>query len=109
MRKAQRCAGWLVAGDHGESRLGEKHVRGPRGKVGATVAALGKDVDAAGVARVALAAGVPTMFEYRFYVDAGGLASYRLNWDQQTRRAAAHRASLRKPAFVTRPSSPGEP
>jgi putative ABC transport system substrate-binding protein len=41
------------------------------------------------VARVALAAGVPTMFEYRFYVDAGGLASYRLNWDQQTRRAAA--------------------
>lgn len=62
---------------------------GPRGKVGASISGLGKDVDPAGVARVALAAGVPTMFEYRFYVDAGGLASYRLNWDQQTRRAAA--------------------
>jgi len=61
----------------------------PRGKVGAAITGLGRDVDAAGVARIALAAGVPTMFEYRFYVDAGGLASYRLNWDQQTRRAAA--------------------
>ena len=32
---------------------------------------------------------VPTMFEFRFYVDAGGLASYRLGWDNQTQRAAA--------------------
>ena len=41
------------------------------------------------VARVALAARMPTMFQDRGYVDAGGLASYRLNWRNQTERTAA--------------------
>ena len=41
------------------------------------------------VAASALAAGMPTMFEFSAYVEAGGLASYRLNWDNQDRRAAA--------------------
>ena len=50
---------------------------------------LGVDVDPTGVAGIALAAGVPTMFEYRRYVDAGGLASYRFDWHNQTRRTAA--------------------
>jgi len=31
----------------------------------------------------------PSVFDYRGYVDAGGLMSYRLNWDDQTRRTAA--------------------
>ena len=43
----------------------------------------------AAVAAAALAAGMPTMFEFSGYVEAGGLASYRLNWDNQDRRAAA--------------------
>ncbi len=29
------------------------------------------------------------MFEHRACVDAGGLMSYRLDWDNQTRRSAA--------------------
>lgn len=41
------------------------------------------------VARVALAERMPTMFQDRGYVDAGGLASYRLNWTNQTQRTAA--------------------
>jgi putative ABC transport system substrate-binding protein len=41
------------------------------------------------LADVALASGMPTMFEHRTYVEAGGLASYRFYWDNQTRRAAA--------------------
>jgi len=32
---------------------------------------------------------MPTMFQDRTYVDAGGLASYRLNWTNQTQRTAA--------------------
>jgi putative tryptophan/tyrosine transport system substrate-binding protein len=39
--------------------------------------------------RTALDARMPTMFEYREYVDAGGLASFRYNWENQTRRTAA--------------------
>jgi putative ABC transport system substrate-binding protein len=41
------------------------------------------------VARVALEERMPTMFQDRGYVDAGGLASYRLNWTNQTQRTAA--------------------
>ena len=37
----------------------------------------------------ALAGRMATMFLERAFVEAGGLASYRLNWDNQTRRAAA--------------------
>jgi putative ABC transport system substrate-binding protein len=32
---------------------------------------------------------MPTKFEYREYVEAGGLASFRFNWENQTRRTAA--------------------
>ena len=31
---------------------------------------------------------MPTMFEWRECVERGGLASYRLYWDDQTRRTA---------------------
>jgi len=41
------------------------------------------------VAATALKARMPTMFEFRGYVEAGGLASFGFNWDNQTRRAAA--------------------
>lgn len=60
-----------------------------RGEVGALIFALGNRVDPKELARIAMEARVPTMFEFRFYVDAGGLASYRFNWDNQTQRAAA--------------------
>ena len=41
------------------------------------------------VADTALKARMPTMFEVGTYVEAGGLASFRLDWDNQNRRAAA--------------------
>jgi putative ABC transport system substrate-binding protein len=41
------------------------------------------------VAATALTARMPTMFEFRGYVEAGGLASFGFNWDNQNRRAAA--------------------
>jgi putative ABC transport system substrate-binding protein len=41
------------------------------------------------VARAALQERMPTMFQDRGYVDAGGLASYRLKWTNQTQRTAA--------------------
>ena len=59
-----------------------------RGEVAAMIFGLGV-IDPKAVAAAALAAAMPTMFEYRFYVDAGGLASYRLNWENQTQRSAA--------------------
>ena len=41
------------------------------------------------LADAALASAMPTMFAHRGYVEAGGLASYRFDWDNQTQRAAA--------------------
>ena len=60
-----------------------------RETVAAFVAGLGAEIEPTDVAKVALRARVPTMFEYRFYVEAGGLMSYRLNWENQTQRTAA--------------------
>ena len=40
------------------------------------------------VVDLALAAGIPTMFEQREYVELGGLASYRFYWDNQAQRTA---------------------
>jgi putative ABC transport system substrate-binding protein len=77
----------LVA-DLADLQRGLRSDRG-RGDVAAMIFGLGNAFDPKGVADTALAVAVPTMFEYRFYVDAGGLASYRLNWENQTRRSAA--------------------
>ena len=41
------------------------------------------------IAGSALAARMPTMFEYREFVEGGGLASFRFNWANQTQRTAA--------------------
>ena len=62
---------------------------GASGTYAAFVFGFGKDIDPAVFARIALQAGVPTMFDQRFYVDVGGLMSYRLDWDNQTQRTAA--------------------
>ncbi|MEO5844620.1 MAG: ABC transporter substrate-binding protein [Caldimonas sp.] len=59
------------------------------GEAGALIFGLGPRFDSKAVADAALALGVPTMFEYRFYVDAGGLASYRLDFENQNQRTAA--------------------
>ena len=61
----------------------------PRGRTSAAVVAgLGKSVAPEVLARLALQLKMPTVFEYSFYVDAGGLMSYRLNWENQTQRTA---------------------
>jgi putative ABC transport system substrate-binding protein len=89
---ATRAAGLemrtALVGDEAELRRALQTDRG-RGEVGALIYGLGRKIDAKNVADIALAAGVPTMFDSRFYVDAGGLASFRYDWDNQTRRAAA--------------------
>ena len=59
-----------------------------RGVSAAVVSGLGKDIAPRGVADLALRLRMPTAFEYSFYVDAGGLLSYRLNWENQTARIA---------------------
>jgi len=41
------------------------------------------------VGAVALKSRMPTMFEVSDFVEAGGLASFRLDWDNQNQRAAA--------------------
>jgi putative ABC transport system substrate-binding protein len=61
----------------------------PRGEFAAFVSGLDTKIEPKAVADLAIARGVPTMFEYRFYVDAGGLASYRFDWDNQVQRSAA--------------------
>lgn len=62
-----------------------------RGPTAALIFNLGGEVGGSydAVAAVALAARMPTMFENRAFVDAGGLASYRMNWERQTQRSAA--------------------
>jgi len=55
----------------------------------AVVTGLGNDFPAKDVADAALRFRMPTVFEYSFYVDAGGLMSYRLNWENQMQRTAA--------------------
>lgn len=61
----------------------------PAGTVAAYVFALGAAVDPKDIASATLRARVPAVFEYRIYVDAGGLLSYRFDWPDQTQRAAA--------------------
>lgn len=58
------------------------------GNVAAMIFGLNR-IEPAVVAATALEAAMPTMFEVSGYVEAGGLASYRLDWENQNRRAAA--------------------
>ena len=55
----------------------------------ALVFGLGTAIDPKVAAQVALRSRMPAMYEYEFYVDSGGLMSYRLNWENQSRRSAA--------------------
>ena len=48
-----------------------------------------ESVDPGEVVAALLRARLPAMFEHRGYVDAGGLMSYWLDWDNQTQRSAA--------------------
>ncbi|HSC65374.1 MAG TPA: ABC transporter substrate-binding protein [Caldimonas sp.] len=55
------------------------------------------------IAACAIAARMPTMFENRAFVDGGGLASFRFNWENQTGRTAAQLDKLlrgEKPANI---------
>lgn len=55
----------------------------------ALVYGLGQRIPPSEVANAAIDARIATVFEYRFYVDAGGLISYRFDWPDQARRTAA--------------------
>lgn len=67
-------------------RLGE--ARG-KGDAAAFVFAFGSLIPPRNLASALLQAGVAAVFDQRGYVDAGGLMSYRLDWDDQTQRIAA--------------------
>jgi putative tryptophan/tyrosine transport system substrate-binding protein len=54
----------------------------------AFVFGLGASIAPKEVADIALRNRTPTMFEYSFYVEAGGLMSYRLDWEDQTKSTA---------------------
>ena len=54
----------------------------------ALVYGLGQRIPPSDVAAAAIDARIATVFEYRFYVDAGGLISYRFDWPDQARRPA---------------------
>ena len=55
----------------------------------ALVYGLGQRIPPSDVAASAIDARIATVFEYRFYVDAGGLISYRFDWPDQAQRTAA--------------------
>jgi putative tryptophan/tyrosine transport system substrate-binding protein len=64
----------------------------PRGETGtdaALVYGLGTSIEPVEIAAILLRAMLPGMFDQREYVDAGGLMSYRLNWENQTQRTVA--------------------
>jgi len=54
----------------------------------ALVFAFGHSIAPKDIAEAALRQRMPTVFEYPFYVEAGGLMSYRFHWDNQTRSTA---------------------
>lgn len=60
-----------------------------KGAHAAYVFGFGMDPDPKAVAAALVRARVPAVFPQREYVEAGGLMSYRLDWDDQTRRSAA--------------------
>ena len=64
------------------------HMSG-RGAHAAFVHGFGTDPDPQAVAAAFVRARVPAVFSQREYVEAGGLMSYRLDWDNQTERTAA--------------------
>ncbi len=74
--------------DSGAELLRALRAQRGNGDVAALIFGLNR-VEPKVVADTALEAEMPTMFESSGYVEVGGLASYRLNWENQNRRAAA--------------------
>jgi len=66
----------------------------PPHSVVAHVLSFGESVAPPALAAALLQAGVPAVFEQRFYVEAGGLLSYRLDWEDQTRSTALQLAKV---------------
>lgn len=66
----------------------------PARTVAAYVLSFGAAADPAEMAAALLHAGIPAVFEQRFYVEAGGLLSYRLDWEDQTRSTALQLAKV---------------
>ena len=64
------------------------HTNNRRGEVAAMIFNL-PSLEPEAVAGAALAEKVPTIYQSRNYVEAGGLASYRLHWTNQIQRTAA--------------------
>lgn len=66
----------------------------PPRHVVAHVLSFGESIAPQALAAALLQAGVPAVFERRFYVEAGGLLSYRLDWEDQTRSTALQLAKV---------------
>ncbi len=66
----------------------------PPRRVVAHVLSFGESIAPPALAAALLQAGVPAVFEQRFYVEAGGLLSYRLDWQDQTRSTALQLAKV---------------
>ena len=79
---------FVFAADAAELRKALPRAR-DTGSEAALVHSFGASIGPEEVAAIVLAARLPAMFDQRAYVDAGGLMSYRLNWENQTRRTAA--------------------
>jgi len=79
---------FVFAADADELRKALPRAR-DSGLEAALVYSFGASTSPSEVAAIVLAARLPAMYDQRAYVDAGGLMSYRLNWENQTRRTAA--------------------
>lgn len=62
--------------------------------VAAYVMSFGSAVEPSALAAALLQAGLPAVFDQRSYVEAGGLLSYRLDWEDQTRSTALQLAKV---------------
>jgi putative ABC transport system substrate-binding protein len=78
----------VIAGSGAELRNALQPIGETRSDA-ALVYSLGTSIEPVEVAAILLRAMLPAMFDQREYVYAGGLMSYRLNWENQTRRTVA--------------------
>ena len=66
----------------------------PPRRLVAHVLSFGELLAPSDLAAALLQAGVPAVFEHRLYVESGGLLSYRLDWEDQTRSTALQLAKV---------------
>lgn len=77
----------ILVGDLAELGKALQSGGGPAG-IAAIIFGLGNTISGKDIASMALRNKLPTMFDYRGYVEEGGLMSYGLTWENQTQRTA---------------------